>query len=325
MVTSALPIASNETYLSNTSRWSPGTDDVRAVGAAKFSRPAGLYLPSDQDEELGVALDASAVPLWEVKYRSSGNVETIYWLGDSFMIYPLCGSPPATKMIGLGALRTQQMIERGISVTWVEDKQTGAKRSRAAIMCYLEPAVKQGCFSLIRISLKSYQSDTLLAALHAHSRAVRQASEMLKTSQPLSPVALALPIAAGEAKVAGQGDRSVSFTPLVCGHPREITKSYVDTHRAPAELVARAEQDWGAVQEWARAFSRAGRAEETVEDTVAVPSAADIAAIDDPAVLETVRATIKRAVDMGQIDVDEAVDLEQQLGDRAAELWEGVR
>jgi hypothetical protein len=62
-----------------------------------------------------------------------------------------------------------------------------------------------------------------------------------------------------------------------------------------------------------------------VEDTVAVPSAADIAAIDDPAVLETVRATIKRAVDQGLLDVDEAVDLESQLDDRAADLWGGLR
>jgi hypothetical protein len=42
-------------------------------------------------------------------------------------------------------------------------------------------------------------------------------------------------------------------------------------------------------------------------------------------VLETVRATIKRAVDQGLLDVDEAVDLESQLDDRAADLWGGLR
>jgi hypothetical protein len=55
-----------------------------------------------------------------------------------------------------------------------------------------------------------------------------------------------------------------------------------------------------------------------------VPTAADIALATDPSTLEAVRTQIKRSVDAGALDVDEAVALEEQIDAQLANLLDGL-
>jgi hypothetical protein len=189
-------------------------------------------------------------------------------------------------------------------------------------MLYLHPAVQQNCYLLLRLSLKGYQSDCLLAALYAHSAACLQAEKLL--GRKVRPYELGLPFGVGETKEAGSGETAFSFVPLLCTHPRQLTKAYAQEHLAPPELSARAESDWPAVFEWATGYG-GDQQQQTPPKTTAVPTSIDIAGTSDPDILEALRTQIKQAADAGALDVDQAVELEQEIDAKLGDIWGGLQ
>jgi hypothetical protein len=323
MPTHALPEATAETFFSASIRYSPGTDDLRPLGAPKFTRATGAYINCAQHEELGCALDAAGIPTHEVKYRTSGKVEPVYWLGQEFWGFPLCGTPAIQSVSQKADKKQLETLHRGIGVGWFEEAP-GKRRSRCLVQLYLDAAVQQGNYSLIRLSLKGYQSDCLLQALYQHAQACLEAGRLL--GRTLRPYELALPFGVGEMRTAGSGETSFSFPPLVCAHPKPLTKAYVEEHLAPPELVEQAERDWDAVVEWALTFAPQAPAPgaSNGRTPVAAPTSADIASAE-PEALAALRLRIKQAVDEGVLDVDQALDLEGEIDQRVQTLFEGLQ
>jgi hypothetical protein len=322
----ALPEATAETYLSGASiRYSPGTDDLRALGAPKFSRTVGSYVNCENHEELVCALDAAGVPTYEVQYRGSRKTQPVSFLGQIWTGYPVCGTPVVLSVAEKDEKKRRQTAERGIVSGWFDEKIPGTeqtkRRSRVSVMVYLQPAVQQSCYALLRLSLKGYQSDCLLQALSAHSQACLQAEKLL--GRKVAPYQLGLTFGVGEQKEAGSGETAFSFIPLICTHPRQLTKAYAQEHLAPAELSQHVEQDWPAVCEWAT--SAVAAPPQKQEKAPVVPTRDEIAGCSDPALLDAVRLQVKKAVDVGTLDVDAAVELEQEIDERLNDLLGGLQ
>jgi hypothetical protein len=140
----------------------------------------GAYVNCEGHDELGVALDAAGIPTYEVKYRGSGKTQPVSFLGQTWTAYPLCGTPLVLSVAEKDDRKKRQTAERGIVCGWFDEKIPGSeqtkRRSRVAVMLYLEPAVRQNCHLLVRLSLKDYQSDCLLQALYQHRNACLEAS-----------------------------------------------------------------------------------------------------------------------------------------------------
>src|SRR5262245_65566212 len=145
-------------------QYSCGHTKSRAPGIGRFLPFAGFYSEVNKDAQFDAACTAAKIPQIEVKH-GSGNIVLHWAFGEELRIYPITAGPVArTIAASLSNGLARRTAEAGIGLRW----GTG-ERSKLAIRGLLN-ALLPDYTEVVQLSVRSHQTDALLAALLDHVR-----------------------------------------------------------------------------------------------------------------------------------------------------------
>lgn len=228
-------------------QWSSGHTE-RQTGA-RFAGFVGFHVEQGKVSAFDEAAAAAELEIITIRHpRGKGQYEAKpHWsLGERLAFYPITAGPPATTISGCIAL-ARETAAAGIGLAW-----PSGEKSRMAVRGVVALARVP---LLVQLSVRSTMTGALLATLLDHYRACAIADAMVKRTPP-DPVMfheLGLPLIAGAETSAGK-DATAQLTPIVSGHPREITADYVRAAWARSPIPQLAIEAWPEIRVWAAGY-----------------------------------------------------------------------
>jgi hypothetical protein len=241
-------------------QWANGLMRGRSSAQSGFSGWVGWLVEHERDEELDEAARKAGCKGVEIRHQGRdgrGDALKRYWsFGQEILLYPITTGPVAGTIVRackpehLGA-----MAEAGLGVRWPKEEMDGSRgKSRFALRAIVHPLAEVGYLRPLQLVATSLMSERLLCALVAHMEACSQADKI--KGREVFPAELAWPLGPGDETSFGSG-QSTRVVPMVCMHPRKVEASYVEGHWRSDAVYAALEEQWPAVQAWARSYCQA--------------------------------------------------------------------
>ena len=233
---------------------------------------SGFFAEAGDSSEFDAAMKLAGFETMETEHPNDGGVPTYksHWnLGRELAVLPITmGVPGATSRICLNERNRPRLGDSGIGLAWVtRQTRSGVKPQTVfSVIAYIPKLISVGYTTPIRLSAKGMMTEYLIQALADHTRLAKFADNIVDRQKHPETIGLweiEWRVGRGEKKVpfTGRNGASSLVFPVVSLHPRELTKDYVMKHYIKgdvrAAIVERLEDDWSAVQDWARGFNAA--------------------------------------------------------------------